>query len=312
MSDFPGLVRITDPAQRPTVELDGNTGDVRLGGNGQSGSVSVRSGDGNTTSFLREATLELGGSGQSGSVNVRTADGNTTTFLREATLELGQGPVLAAQGQAGRINLKDAHGQPTVQITGGNGNITLGGQGVNGDVVVRRSNSTPTIHLNGQTGGVFCHDANGNPTVVVDGASGDVKLRGSDCAEDFEIATDNVEPGTVMSIDVDGRLRPSRDAYDKTVAGIVSGAGAYRPGIILGRNSSSSCCVPIALTGRAFCKVDASSGPVAVGDLLTTSPRPGYAMSVVDPSRAHGAVLGKALQPLESGTGLIPVLVALQ
>jgi hypothetical protein len=46
--------------------------------------------------------------------------------------------------------------------------------------------------------------------------------------------------------------------------------------------------------------------------LLTTADAPGYAMKAVDPARAFGAVLGKALRPLQSGQGLIPILIALQ
>jgi hypothetical protein len=49
-----------------------------------------------------------------------------------------------------------------------------------------------------------------------------------------------------------------------------------------------------------------------VGDLLTTSPTPGHAMAARDHGRAFGAVFGKALAPLQSGIGLLPVLVALQ
>jgi hypothetical protein len=52
--------------------------------------------------------------------------------------------------------------------------------------------------------------------------------------------------------------------------------------------------------------------PIVVGDLLTTSPLPGYAMRVTDHDRAFGAVLGKAMGRLEVGTGFVPVLVALQ
>jgi hypothetical protein len=64
--------------------------------------------------------------------------------------------------------------------------------------------------------------------------------------------------------------------------------------------------------GKVFCKVDASIRPVEVGDLLTTSGRAGHAMVALEPSRAFGAVLGKSLGTLRSGTGLLPILVALQ
>jgi hypothetical protein len=70
--------------------------------------------------------------------------------------------------------------------------------------------------------------------------------------------------------------------------------------------------VPIALVGKAHCKVDAELSPIEVGDLLTTSAKPGYAMKASDPLKAFGAVIGKALRPLATGEGLIPVLVCLQ
>jgi hypothetical protein len=35
-------------------------------------------------------------------------------------------------------------------------------------------------------------------------------------------------------------------------------------------------------------------------------------MKVTDPTRAFGAVIGKALRPLDRGTGLVPLLIALQ
>ncbi|HSH76947.1 MAG TPA: hypothetical protein VLA19_00260, partial [Herpetosiphonaceae bacterium] len=68
---------------------------------------------------------------------------------------------------------------------------------------------------------------------------------------------------------------------------------------------------PLAMVGKAFCKVDASYGPVKCGDLLTTSPTAGHAMTANDADRAFGAALGKAMAPLARGTGLLPVLIAL-
>jgi hypothetical protein len=56
-------------------------------------------------------------------------------------------------------------------------------------------------------------------------------------------------------------------------------------------------------------KVDATSGPIHAGDLLTTSANPGYAMKVTDKVEAIGAIIGKALGNLDGGTGTIPVLV---
>ena len=62
----------------------------------------------------------------------------------------------------------------------------------------------------------------------------------------------------------------------------------------------------------ADCKVDADIAPIKVGDLLTTSHTKGHAQKVIDPSKAVGAIVGKALGNLKKGKGNIPVLVMLQ
>ena len=66
----------------------------------------------------------------------------------------------------------------------------------------------------------------------------------------------------------------------------------------------------MALTGTVDVKVDAGYGAIAVGDLLTTSPTAGHAMRADDP--IPGTILGKALEPLDSGTGTVRVLVMLR
>ena len=128
----------------------------------------------------------------------------------------------------------------------------------------------------------------------------------SDVAEYMAVA-ETVTPGTVLVIGADGRLAPSTTAYDTRVAGIVSTA----PGIFLGTKEDGN---PgealIAVAGRVPCKVDASYGAIHPGDLLTTSDTPGYAMKASDPK--IGTILGKAMGSLESGTGVIEVLVTLQ
>lgn len=143
---------------------------------------------------------------------------------------------------------------------------------------------------------------------------GDVQLLGADCAEEFFVQTDtDAEPGTVMVINDVGALQSCRQAYDRCVAGVVSGAGEYRPAITLDRQLGASrprCA--LALVGKVFCKVDAARGSIGIGDLLTTSPTPGHAMRVDVPASGIGAVIGKALAPLAAGCGLIPILIALQ
>jgi hypothetical protein len=68
----------------------------------------------------------------------------------------------------------------------------------------------------------------------------------------------------------------------------------------------------VTLGAYAHCKVDADTGPIAVGDLLMTSATKGYAQKALDPAKATGAILGKALGSLGKGKGKIPVLVTLQ
>ena len=64
--------------------------------------------------------------------------------------------------------------------------------------------------------------------------------------------------------------------------------------------------------GKVYCKADAQTSSIQIGDLLTTSSTPGHAMKASYPIKAFGTVIGKALKPLKGGKGLIPVLVALQ
>lgn len=115
-----------------------------------------------------------------------------------------------------------------------------------------------------------------------------------------------------MVLGEEGALRQSHQAYDKRIAGVISGAGHYKPAIVLDKQASGSKRQPIALLGKVFCKVDATYAPIEVGDLLTTSDTSGYAMKAADPLKAFGAVIGKALRPLHEGQALIPILVALQ
>jgi hypothetical protein len=134
---------------------------------------------------------------------------------------------------------------------------------------------------------------------------------GSDLAEQFTVSTAAApEPGTLMVIDAahPGQLKPSDTAYDTKVAGVVSGAGGLQPGMTLAQQDSS----PIAIAGRVYVKAEANSAPIKPGDLLTSSALPGYAMKAVDHSLAVGAVIGKAMTGLDSGTGLVLVLVSLQ
>jgi hypothetical protein len=144
--------------------------------------------------------------------------------------------------------------------------------------------------------------------------SGDIRLVGAgDVAEEFEVDPAVCpEPGTVMVIDDSGHVRPSSEPYDRRVAGVVSGAGTLRAGVVLNGTEATASTTRLALVGRTFCKATAEEGPIGVGDLLTTSATAGHAMRAEDPVSAFGSVIGKALAPLRVGCALIPILIALQ
>jgi hypothetical protein len=145
------------------------------------------------------------------------------------------------------------------------------------------------------------------------GVGKDIKLTGADCAEEFEVCgSEEVHPGTVMTLGDDGKLRPCQDPYDKRVVGVISGAGSYRPALVLDTQPHDEDRKPLALVGKVYCSVDATYGPIRTGDLLTTSPTAGHAMKAADAVKAFGAVIGKALGPLKEGCGLVPIIVALQ
>jgi hypothetical protein len=142
-------------------------------------------------------------------------------------------------------------------------------------------------------------------------ADGSFTGGGADVAERIDVS-EAVEPGDVVEIDPEnpGKFRKAREAISTRVAGVISTA----PGVVLGNKSAeSNDARPIlALAGRVPVKVTAKYGAIAVGDLLVSSPIPGYAMKCPEKSQCIGAVIGKALEPLAEGSGLIEVQVVLR
>ncbi len=171
--------------------------------------------------------------------------------------------------------------------------------------------------LGTSTGGIGVFGKGGKLAGFFEGdieVTGEVKLTGgNDVAENFSVSHPNsVLPGCVMTFNEDGSVRACNKSYDKKVAGVISGAGHYKPGLILGKEETKMDSMPIALMGKVFCWADADYGSIEVGDMLTTSATQGHAMKAIDSFSAFGAVIGKALKPLLAGKGLIPVLIALQ
>jgi hypothetical protein len=241
----------------------------------------------------------VGGNGQDGDLvlfpssvkasNPAADKTKATIHLRASTGSIRSG----GGGLAGEVLTLAPDGQATIHLRASSGTVSCGAGGVDGEILVMGKDGTTKIHMLASTG--------------------DIILANADCAEEFDvIEAELVDPGSVMVLDGTGKLRVSSHEYDRKVAGIISGAGSYKPGIVLDRQAVSEARLPIALVGKVYCKVDAGFSPIEVGDLLTTSPTPGHAMKASDPLKAFGAVLGKALWPLADGCGLIPVLVGLQ
>lgn len=149
--------------------------------------------------------------------------------------------------------------------------------------------------------------------------AGDVRVDGNLAAKYQDVAEwvrtfSPLSPGTVVIIDPDRRnqVAPTSQSYDTRVAGVVSA----KPGLLLGEAGEDK--VKVAQSGRVKVKVDATYGPITVGDLLVTSATPGYAMRSTPLSLGDtlihrpGTLLGKALEPLTEGQGEILVLLTIQ
>ncbi|MFO0837231.1 MAG: hypothetical protein U1D55_01800 [Phycisphaerae bacterium] len=182
------------------------------------------------------------------------------------------------------------------------------------EIMARNNGQTSTLYLNHEGGDVrIGQNAAVAPTLYVPV----VAITGADVAEKFPTSesSDAVKPGTVMEIDPDhaGKLRVARGAYNRRVAGVVSGAGDIPVGAILGNLPGHEDAPAIALSGRVWVQCDATSGAIEAGDLLTTSDTAGHAMKAADLPRAQGATIGKAMSGLAAGKkGLVLVLVNLQ
>jgi hypothetical protein len=298
-----------------TVALDGENANLRMGGNGADGDLllfrtdSDRTDDARATVHLdgENANLRMGGNGADGDLLLFRTDGNRTDDAtatvsldgENANLRMGgngaDGDLLLFRTDGDRTDDATA----TVHLDGENANLRMGGSGVDGDILLfpdggdRTDDATATIHLNGN--------------------SGDIILQNADCAEEFDIGEKcDAPPGSVVVLTDEGRVGECGRAYDKRVVGIVSGAGVYRPAIVLDRQAGRENRAPVALMGKVYCRVDARLGAIEVGDMLTTSTTRGHAMKAGESALAFGAIVGKALQPLHEGVGLIPVLVVRQ
>jgi subtilisin family serine protease len=152
-------------------------------------------------------------------------------------------------------------------------------------------------------------------------AAGSFNPGGADVAE-YILASEPLEPGDVVELDPHNpkHYRKAREPYSPWVAGVISTA----PGFVLGaKHLSLALSVNgegrgevepgerplLALLGRVPVKATTESGPIRPGDMLTSASKPGYAMRCVDVTQCEGAIIGKALEALDKGEGVILILL---
>ena len=256
------------------------------------------------------------------SFEVRTGDANTG-----ASLWIGNNDDPVNRRKSGLLTVRDGFGHDSIVLAGDGGNVWVVDKNgipsfsfISGDAntgaqlwIGAKKDDTPRNVP--KSGFVALRNEAGEESIILNGMTGDITLQKADCAEEFDISPSDfspIEPGVVMVIDNDGRLQISSKPYDRGVAGVISGAGNLKPGIVFNRQKSRDLRAPLAMLGKVFCKVDADQCPIKVGDMLTTSNTQGHAMKATNRSKAFGSVIGKALQSLKQGKNMIPILVALQ
>ncbi len=243
-------------------------------------------------------------------------------------------------GVYGRSTSADGCGGCFVNLDGGIALYAYGNGGAASRAALRVDNSKSgngmaayltnnsgyaTAHLqNSGNGEVLVLQSNGGRFIRAVDASWDAKFRlegngnayadgawyggGADFAEMLP-AAEELQPGDVLVIGPDGTLLLSSEPYQTSVAGVYS----TQPGFVGGQPVEGEIAgtIPLAVVGMVPVKVSAENGPIRPGDLLVTSSTLGYAMKA-GPNPPQGTVIGKALEGLDKGTGMIKMLATLQ
>jgi hypothetical protein len=289
----------------PAYKLD-VAGEIRSTGgfrfpDGSIQMTAAGSGGGGGTITSVVAGTGLSGGGSSGAVTLTNADpGSAQSIFKNVANSAG-----ATQFSAGSNN-------DSIRFQG-NGGTTVSFDAATKKVII--DGSTSTLSAANISAGQFGQNTGGGNYTF----AGNVTVNGNIAAKYQDVAewvdsSQALTPGTVVVLDSDrsNQVIAATQSYDSHVAGVIS----LQPGLALGEQGEGR--VLVATTGRVKVKVDATNGPIQIGDLLVTSDREGFAMKSlaieIGGARIHrpGTLIGKALEPLAKGTGEILVLLSLQ
>jgi hypothetical protein len=281
---------------RQNILVANSSGDVGVGTN----NPNIYGDDGTVNSLALQAV----GTNQHAQITVAgTGTGNGQIVFGNSTVR--RAVIAAVDGSHLLFYVNNANSGATaleaMRITGG-GRVGVGTASPAAKLDVNAgSNTAAAINATGSI----------NATGAITGAT--VNATYQDVAE-WVPSTQTLAAGTVVVLDTErnNHVLASTASYDTKVAGVVSA----RPGILLGEGGMGK--MPVATTGRVKVKVDATRSPIKVGDLLVTSDAEGVAMKSepveIGGRKMHapGTIIGKALEPLATGTGEILVLLSLQ
>ena len=247
-------------------------------------SVTIIATNGNIRANVSGSTVQLLSSGGANVTGYVTATGNITgDFI------LGNGSQLtgidATSIQSGTSNVR-------VLTSGGNVSVAVAGNGI------VSFTTTGIINDMGNGVGNIGNSAGQFDTIFAKATSAQY----ADVAERYLADRDYV-PGTVLEIGGAAEVQATQTSHSTRLVGVVSTA----PALIMNSGMQGDYVVPVALLGRAPCRV---TGTIQRGDLLVSSDRPGVAMALVSGQYQPGSVIGKALADSNSAEeSVIEVLV---